>query len=315
MPDDLKKEPFPGKSLGNGLYEVDIEDLNDAIWFRPGMPNFESDELETAPNEPITTSTVLKPVDVVIFYDRFSRYPLDGGCNQWAFVVDGNRALFSRLLVHSISLAKLRKKSNAIAIRRIPHEFAPAVSNFLIRYRWRPALFKAAINFLQCTNYMPFLMGQFFPNDVVYENDEEYEEAWKTMMARLTPHDAIFTFDRTSLLSRFIALVTHGPFSHVATYIGEGNIWEIVTSGARIVPIETYKNRHKYRVAAYRHSGFEIKPRTEQLEEMKAMIGNVRYGYFGAIGAGIKSYFGMHRGSGSPNGLILGGPWTFITQA
>jgi hypothetical protein len=289
-------EPFPGKPLGNGLYEVDEEVLKDALIFRPGIPDYDSKDFETVPTEPVTAETVLQPVDVVIFYDRWSRHPLSGGCNQWAFVVDGERALFSRWLVHSMSLKRLRQNSSAIAIRRIPPELAEHVAAFLLRYRWRPALFKAAVNFLQFTNYMPFLTGKFFPDDVTYKDDAE-------------------TFDRTSFISKMIALLTHGPFSHVATYLGDGKIFEIVTSGARVVPIETYKGRHKYRVAAYRHYGHNAMTQQEYHEMMMSDVGSVRYGYLGAIGAGIRSYFGFHRESGSPNGIVLSGPLAFIEQA
>ena len=196
--------------------------------------------------------------------------------------------------MHAITLIKLRAHPEAIAIRRIPPEFSDCVADFLMRYRWRPALFKAAVNFLQCTNYMPFLLGSFFPPDVEYVTDMEYDEAWRRMIAALEPHDLILTFDRTSSLSKIIALCTHGPFSHVATYVGEGKIWEIVTSGARVVPIEHYKDRHKYRVAAYRHFGHEPMTRDEQLADMMSVVGNVRYGYLGALWGGIKSYFGYH---------------------
>lgn len=315
MRDKEHDEPFPGIPLGDGLYQMTDEDMKEAILFRPGMPNFDSSDNVTAPSELITVDTVLKPVDVIIFYDDLSRNPVDGGYNQWAFVVDDQQALFSRLFVHSIKLRDLRKNLNAVVIRRIPEGLAPMIANFLLRHRWRPALFKAAINFLQCTNYMPFIEGQFFPDDVSYDTDDQYERAWQRMVASLQPHDPIFTFDRTSHLSKLIAMVTHGPFSHVATYKEDGNIWEIVTSGARIVPLDTYKDRHRYRVAAYRHLGFEPTSREQQAAEMNADVGNVKYGYLGALGAGIKSYFGMHREAASPNGLILSGPLVFIAQA
>jgi hypothetical protein len=131
---------------------------------------------------------------------------------------------------------------------------------------------------------------------------------------QLEPHDPIFTFDRQSLLSKLIAVLTHGPFSHVATYLGDGKIWEIVTSGARVVPLEVYKGRGRYRVAAYRHYGYEKKDRATQQAELMQLVGNVRYGYFGAVFAGFKSYFRFHRESATPNGIILSGPLIFIEQ-
>ena len=290
-------DAFPGIPLGDGQFLVGDEFFKDAVLFRPGMPDLGSYAgYEIARAEHVTCDTVLKPVDVVIFFDPHSKNPIDElGCNQWAFVVDEEKALFSRRLVHAITLIKLRAHPEAIAIRRIPPEFSDCVADFLMRYRWRPALFKAAVNFLQCTNYMPFLSGSFFPPDVEYVTDMEYDEAWRRMIAALEPHDLILTFDRTSSLSKIIALCTHGPFSHVATYVGEGKIWEIVTSGARVVPIEHYKYRHKYRVAAYRHFGHEPMTRDEQLADMMSVVGNVRYGYLGALWGGIKSYFGYHR--------------------
>jgi hypothetical protein len=311
QPDD----PFPGKPLGGGLYEVDLNALgDDYVLFRPGMVDFDAEPVGSYPNEPITSTTELNPVDIVIFYDKWSLKPLSEGVNQWAFVVDNKRALFSRAFVHSISLDVLRKKPNATVVRRVPAQLAEPVASLLIHCRWRPALFKAASNFLQLTNYMPFIFGKFFPDDVSYEADEEYENAWRVFIERLEPHDAIFTFDRQSFLSMLIALLTHGPFSHVATYLGDGNIWEIVTSGARVVQVEVYKGRGRHRVAAYRHYGHEKKDRATQKAELMQLVSNVRYGYFGALLAGFKSYFGFHRESATPNGIVLSGPLLFIGQ-
>jgi hypothetical protein len=309
-------DPFPGKPLGDGLYEIDLNALgDDYVFFHPGMVDFDAEPTGSYPNEPITSKTELKPVDIVIFHDKWSLKPLREGFNQGRSSLTINARYFrERSFIPSINLNALRKKPNATVVRRVPAQLAQPVASLLIRYRWRPALFKAASNFLQLTNYVPFIFGKFFPDDITYESDDEYENAWQAFIKRLEPHDPIFTFDRRSLLSKLIALLTHGPFSHVATYLGDGNIWEIVTPSARVVPIEVYKDRSRYRVAAYRHYGYETMDRASQKADMMQLIGNVRYGYFGALLAGFKSYFGLHRESATPNGLILSGPLMFIAQ-
>lgn len=75
------------------------------------------------------------------------------------------------------------------------------------------------------------------------------------MVAKLEPRDALFTFDRTSLMSKVIARVTHGPYSHCAIFLGDGQLSEVVTSETRIAPLDIYKDRKKYLVSAYRHLG------------------------------------------------------------
>jgi hypothetical protein len=316
MPADRENEQFPGKSLGGGYYLVSDEELKGATIIRPGIYDPNDADLDTAPSEPILLSTVLKPVDVIIFYDKHSQYPLDetSGCNQWAFVVDKTKALYVRGWVRSIKLSDIPKLPNAIVIRRIPEPLAPYVARMLLEYRWRPIMFQVAVNHLQGNNYVPFLKGSFFPTDVAYANDEEYDQAWHHMVAKLEPRDAIFTFDRRSFTSKFIATATHGPFSHCAVYAGDGLISEIVTSGTRLVPIETYKGRH-FRVAAYRHYGKAPNTVEEMIAEMHEADGRPGYSYFGAFKAGLRALIGRHRDALTPNSLILEGYITFIAQA
>jgi len=297
------------------LKEFTAEDFKDALILRAAAPDNSPDQI-TVPSEPINQSTSLNPVDVIIFYEKRSPYPVDEktGCNQWAFVVDDERALYVRGLVRSIKLSKLYSLKNAIAIRRIPEPLAPYVARLLLKYRWRPSMFQVCVNHLQSNNYRPFIEGIFFPPDVSYSNDAEYETAWQRMIRMLEPRDAIFTYDRTSVMSKLIAWSTHGPFSHCAVYMGGGEISEVVTSGLRIAPIETYKGR-KYRVAAYRHYGRAPNSVEEMLDEIRATAGRPGYNYFGAFRAGMTALVGKHHKTSAPNSLILWGFLTFIAQA
>jgi hypothetical protein len=308
-------DPFPGVPIGDGYYIIDEKDLKDAIIMRPGIPDFDCPDSEIVSSEQITPTTSLKPVDVIIFNDKYSPYPTDeSGCNQWAFVVDDKRALYVRRVVRGIKLKDAHKLKNAIVIRRFPEALAPFLAPMLLRYRWRPSMFQVAINHLQMNQFLPFINGSFFPPDVTYTCNEEYDEAWRAMTSLLEPRDAIFTFDRNSIVSKIIAVTTHGPFSHCAVYAGNGVISEVVTSGTRMVPIETYKGRH-YRVAAYRHYGKSPNTIEEMLQEMKATDGQTGYDYLGALKAGVKALFGRHQDAYTPNSHILSGYLTFIAQA
>lgn len=315
MADEPNKEPFPGIPLGDGRYLLTEEELKDFTILRPGLPDYGSPEMTTLPVENIMEDTVLAPVDIVLFYDRRSHYPIDeSGCNQWAFVVDENKALYLRGLVHELKLKDIPELPNAKVVRRIPDALMPFVAPMLLRYRWRPWMFRVCINFLQGNNYVPFLEGAFFPPEPVYANDQEYEEAWERMVNMLEPRDGILTFDRQSLISKIIAITTHGPFSHAATYAGDGIISEIVTSGTQMVPLNIYKSR-RYRVAAYRHYGKLPNTTEEMIAEMRAEDGRPGYSYLGAIHAGLLAFVGKHREAHTPNSLVLGGLITFIAQA
>lgn len=311
MDDD---DQFPGEYMGDDLYRISKEDLAEftiiqAAFPRPDLPG------AVAPTiDPVTPDTELKPLDIVMFYDRFSKNAEQDGVNEQAYVVDERRALYQRGIIRTISLKQLRNMPNASIVRIVPEPLAPYVARMLLRYRWRPTMFRFAINFLKCSNYGPFLHGSFFPPDTSYVSDEQYEDAWSHFVSTLEPHDYLLTFDRTSLLSTIIAKGTHGPFSHIASYIGDGKLWEVVTSGTRIVPVETYKGRH-YRVAAYRNYGVPFISNEEAMAHFAKTAGRPGYNYVGAFKAGVKTFFGdKYEVATTPNGIILEGPLTLIGQ-
>jgi hypothetical protein len=311
----MADEPFPGKPLGDGLYEISDEELKNWTIFRPGIPHHHEDESSTLPSERVTKDTQFALMDIIIFFDWVSLTPVDeSGCNQWAFVVNDKEALYIRGKVHSITLSEAYKLDSVTVIHRFPVEVAKFIAPFLLKYRNNLMMFQICVNHLQCNNLAPFIYGGFFPPDTSYESDEEYEQAWQHLIGSLQPRDAIFTFDRRSLLSKAIAKFTHGPFSHCAVYAGEGIIHEIVTSGTRMISIDVYKGRH-YRVAVYRHYGKPPDTVEEMLEGMRREDGRTGYSYFGALLAGIKAFRGKHVEAMAPNSLILAGPLAFITQA
>lgn len=311
----MSEEPFPGKPLGGGYYEISVEEIKDWTIFRRGIPDV-SDSSETLSSERVTKDTRFALMDIILFFDWMSLHPADDqtGWNQWAFVVSENEALYLRGRVHSIPVSEAYKLDSATVVHRFPEAIAKFIAPFLIKYRSHPAMFQICVNHLQCNNLAPFIEGGFFSPDVSYETEEEYEEAWQHLLSTLQPRDAIFTFDRRSLLSSAIAKFTHGPFSHCAVYAGDGMISEIVTSGSRMIGIDVYKGRH-YRVAVYRHYGKPPDTVEEMVEGMRREDGKLGYSYAGAILAGIKAFRGKHIEAMAPNSLILAGALAFISQA
>lgn len=278
-------EDFAGEYMVDGLYRISKEDLDKFTIIQAGMPRPDLPGAVAPVVELVTPDTVLKPLDIVMFWDRFSRNPEEDGFNEQAYVVDSRRALYQRGGIQSIPISKLRNMPNAIVVRFVPEPLAPYVARVLLRCRWRPTI-----------------------------SEEQYEDAWSHFVSILEPHDYLLTFDRRSLLSKIIAMGTHGPFSHIASYIGDGQLWEVVTSGTRIVPLETYKGRH-YRVAAYRSYGMPFVSHEEAMAHYMKTAGRPGYNYIGAFKAGVKTFFGdKHEASTTPNGIVLGGPLTFIGQ-
>jgi hypothetical protein len=165
---------------------------------------------------------------------------------------------------------------------------------------------------MQETNFEIFLRGTLFPRAPQYFSDEGYEKAWLDMVSQLQPRDMIFTARLDGRVSRLIAWSTGGPFSHVGVYLGDGEMWEIVTSGERVVPISTYKGR-EFRTAVYRTFFPPPKPWAEALKEMQGR--GIGYDYLGAIQHGVRSFFGEHDDSQAPNSLIYQGRLALIAQA
>jgi hypothetical protein len=312
MSDDIPT--FPGKPLGNGYNEVTAEEMKDWVVFRPEIPDPDGDTGEL-PHERVKKSTTFSLLDIIIFFDWASTSPVDAsGCNQWAFVVDENQALYIRGKVRSVPLGDVHKLDNATVIHRIPEALGKLVAPILLKYKNNPMMFQIVINHMQCNNFVPIIFDEFFPPDVRYATNEEYEAAWQQMVASLEPRDLIFTFNRKSFVSKIIATFTHGPFSHCAVHAEDGVISEIVTSGTRMVHIDIYKGR-EFRVAVFRHYGKAPDAKEEMLARMRAEDGRSGYSYFGAIQAGLRAYLGNHIDAMAPNSIILSGALSFIAQA
>jgi hypothetical protein len=272
------------------------------------------------PNDPPRNTYVALPGDIAIFFDK--RLPVAPGMetNNVAVVAGELGALylghrFFGRRVEKISLQELPSLPK-VEFRRSVEFDGEKVASYFIKYADRPSYFEAGLRALHCYNQQPFLMSGLFPERPTYKNEEDYETAWEQFKSQLLPFDGIYTVDLSSRLSRFIAWATHGTWSHVALYIGDGEIHESVTSGLRRGPLELYKGRH-YWIAAYRHIGAINSPRTA--DQARATVASLsfrpdRYNYRGAIKFGLKAFLNDHSHDLVPNSAMYMGNRVLIGQ-
>jgi len=257
--------------------------------------------------------------DIVLFRDDRCSRPIDEtGCNQWAFVVDSDKALFCRRRVHTLPLHEIPSLPEVRLVGNPHPSLGHKFANFFLAHREYPAHFNAGAKALLHNNHQPFLEGRLFPIPPKYESNRAYEAAWSQLLAKLQPLDCVFLVDRKSLLSRFIAWATHGPWSHVAMHLKNGEVIESTTSGLRRVAIDSYQNRN-YWVATYRPIEWVDGPPSS--ESIDGIANNPfdgwtdGYNYRGAIYYGCKALLGDHEHNLTPNSMIYSGRFVRISQA
>jgi hypothetical protein len=112
------------------------------------------------------------------------------------------------------------------------------------------------------------------------------------------PADCIMTLDTSSYISKVIAAVDQGVWSHVAGYAGEENIFDMTTGGLVERPLNTYRSP-RYRIGLYRpatSTGDPNDPRVDQfLNFSRSKIGRVRYDYSMIAKLGFMKTFGIRR--------------------
>ena len=266
--------------------------------------------------------------DIIIFFDR--RFPPDPGTgtkdnpavNRVAVVVGPEGALFvgrGQLLkkVEILPLGRIEAERNA-SIRKSPYsQHADSIVSYFKKHIDNVSHFEAGLKALYFGNLQPLLAGSLFPSQPPYQSEAEFDAAWKFLKSSLRPMDTIYTVDQGNLISRFIAWSTHGPWSHVAVHVNEGQIWESVLSGIRTVPNEAYKDRQHW-VGLYRR--IENMDNHITAEQAEAAVRSHkfkpnRYNYRGALKFGFKAFLGDHSHALVPNSQIYQGTYVLIAQA
>jgi hypothetical protein len=127
---------------------------------------------------------------------------------------------------------------------------------------------------------------------------QEFEERWQRMEKIVRPADCIMTFDTTSYISKIIAAVDRGVWSHVAGYAGDGNVFEMTASGLLERPLNTYRSP-KYRIGLYRPATSTGDPNDPRigvfLAWSRARIGRLGYDYPAVAKIGLRKLLGIQQ--------------------
>lgn len=136
---------------------------------------------------------------------------------------------------------------------------------------------------------------------------DEREDRWSKMMQSIQPCDLVQIIDQSSIVSRLIAKVDIGTWSHTASYVGRGMVLEAITSGVVKRDINVYRDV-RYRIGIYRVPGITEEQRFKMLVAGYSCLGR-RYNWKGLFRLGIKKLLRLRRsrykdGEVSPNDLV-----------
>jgi hypothetical protein len=133
---------------------------------------------------------------------------------------------------------------------------------------------------------------------------EEHDKRWGALTVAITECDFLCVFDSKSLISRFIAYIDDGPWSHTASYSGEGTIFEAVPPRVCERPLEIYRDP-RYRLGLYR-----TVPELDPAQKLsfnafqRRQIGR-RYSYEKAFLAGFLKHLRRPRNAPTPNDFAI----------
>ena len=120
---------------------------------------------------------------------------------------------------------------------------------------------------------------------------EEFEWRWAVFRSILQPADTIAVIDRESLVSRLIARIDHGTWSHVGGYSGDGTILEAIRQGVCERSIEVYHDP-RYRIGVYRMRDLSSEAARRIVSNMRSQLG-IAYSFRKLVRLAVLKLFGI----------------------
>jgi hypothetical protein len=224
------------------------------------------------------------------------------GRNKIGYITRYNRVVYAfRTGVKVAPLAKIaKKKLTTMVTVPLSSELEDKIETFFTENVLNNLLFqqgiKALTALLSKDNRFMENPDIFFQNPIYLPNlkpvdTDRYEAQWRKCLLLLKPGDMVYVLDEDSLLSRLIAKVDKGTWSHVACYVGNGNISEAITTGVVERSIDCYKG-FQYRLGIYRARNLSQEQLDKLLAFNRSCIG-MKYGWSKAIRLGLKKLFGI----------------------
>jgi len=244
----------------------------------------------------------------MFFYDKKDKTkPDETGFNKIGVFIDNETIIYySNGMLRTVSIDKLKKHTEKINIMIPDKNFDyDGVVAYFKNNSYNINLFNLGL-FAADKNIPEILhSGQMIPTKFIDYSTEDYERAWSTLYSKIEPCDLIFVRNRNSIVSKFIAKIDNGFWSHVATYMGFNYIHDTCPPQTRIRSLAYYK-KNKFSIGVYRPIGITSLQKAEMLAFLVKNTGK-GYNYFGAIILGIRLLLHLKTPIPSPNGLIFRG--------
>jgi hypothetical protein len=255
----------------------------------------------------------IQPGNIIFFTDEATEATSDSKAryNQIGIFMTEENILFRRKRkIISISADQL-KGTEVKIFAPAQKEVMPQMVEFFKAAKDNYRLFNLGLNVLASERIDFFYTGKnIMPTFNTYLTDEEYEKVWERVISKLRKSDLIFTFNSKSLISRIIAWVDKGSWSHCGIYAGNHEIFEMTSKGTVTSNIDIYKAKYMH-LGIYRRPDFPEEKR-EFIDEFRQVNVYNGYPYFKALILGIRTLLDFTDGKHSPldltpNGIIYEG--------
>ena len=257
------------------------------------------------------------PGCLILFFDKKTKKPPGPktGCNQTGVLISEQTILYCRnrkidhieiddLTGSKVKILGLKDKTKT---DKIINYFKKSKSNY--------RLFKLGVRALMHHNMKVFDDPYIMPKLRKYGSEDKYQKNWDRVYSKLQKFDCILTYNSKSLISKVIASIDKGSWSHTGIYVGNGEILELISKGVVKRNIDVYRNKHIH-LGVYRtiETNNDI---GEILDIFSVETLGLKYGYHQALILGIRTLLGLTEDKFSPtdltpNGLIYSGNFYLV---
>ncbi len=249
---------------------------------------------------------------MIFFVDKKSKEKIGTktGCNQTGIFISKNEIVFLRKRkIRKINLEELTG-SKIMITQHKDKSLIPKITKYFNNIHYNYRLFILGIRAIAQNNIEVFNCDSIMPKIKKYQSTSEYNAAWDWFLYNLKKGDILFTFNSKSIISKIIASIDKGSWSHCGIYAGEGKIFEALSSGRVLRSIENYRKQHIH-IGVYRPNLNNPDSNNLLDKYIKSEIGP-GYGYLKALMIGIRTILGLNDGSFeptdvTPNGIIYSG--------
>jgi|GEM_PF-2668523 hypothetical protein len=261
----------------------------------------------------------------IFFNDPHTRRKPDrSGFNQYGIFLRNGNVLFNRPRwygrkgkMFELPPAMLGKEIKVACSQDISFRSKFCIYFEMNRDNYR--LFDLGISKLTSNEFSFFDYPEIMPNWKEKQFDDN-KEKWERLYSVIKPGDLFTAFDPQSLVSRLIAWVDDGSWSHCGLCLGGSQVSEVTSKGRIISDLEDYRKKRVH-VGVYRQWPELNEDQTARLIHFSLSKLGGKYNYIGAFKCGVNTLLGRDnwvnkRGdrfiAPTPNGMIYSGHFRLI---